>query len=109
MDLPVDKVLVSGLLAALNSFIFEQFEQPIESIDMAGFRWIYIYEHELNLIFVASDTKDVNAEVLRARLEVIKQTFISTYIKDKNYLGDKWNGNISIFKSFGTVLDNYYS
>ncbi len=109
LDLNIDELLVSGLLAALNQFILTQFKQSIESIDMAGLRWIYLTDEEFNLIFVASDTKDMNAEIIRARLSVFKESFIKEYIKNKDNWTENFKGDVSIFDPFNIVFDKYCS
>ncbi len=106
-DLQVNEDLVSGLLTALNQFTITEFKQPIESIDMGGLRWIYILDKQYNILFVASDTKNINAEVLRSRLNIIKQSFIDEYIDDS--WRDTWHGNRSIFYSFNDILEKFYN
>lgn len=56
IEVEVNEHLVSGLLAALNQFIMTQFEEPIESIDMGGARWIYVYDKEKEILCVAAET-----------------------------------------------------
>ncbi|MEJ2251541.1 MAG: hypothetical protein P8Y70_14545 [Candidatus Lokiarchaeota archaeon] len=107
-ELLVDEDLVSGLLAALNQFTIYEFKSGIESLDMGGLRWVYLEDKETNLLFIAADTKDVNAEILRARLNVIKQSFTKTYFDNKN-VKDDWDGNTEMFSPFKDVIDEYYS
>ncbi|MBY9006633.1 MAG: hypothetical protein KGD63_07730 [Candidatus Lokiarchaeota archaeon] len=110
-DLVANEDLVSGLLTALNHFTVFEFKEGIESIEMGGLRWVYLEEKEENLLFVAADNKDVNAEILRARLNIIKQSFIHEYAKDidfAKFLKDEWNGNISKFYPFKKIIDEYY-
>ncbi len=109
LDFPVKDDLVSGLLTALNQFTLTEFNQPIDSIDMGGFRWIYILEPEYNLLFVVADVKDSTAENLKARLMFIKQLFIKQYVQDKEHWKKTWNGDMEIFKPFGDLIDKYYS
>jgi hypothetical protein len=108
-DLMVNEDLVSGLLAALNQFTVFEFKSGIESLDMGGLRWVYLEDEETNLLFVAADTKDVNAEILRARLNVIKQSFIKTYFNDTRNIRREWDGNTRKFDPFKEVIDEYYS
>ena len=103
-----DEDLVSGLLAALNQFIITQFKEPIESIEMSGLKWVYLFDNESNILFVAADTKDINAEIIRARLDFLKQLFFKEYIKDKVNWRNKWVGNTSFFIPFRDKIEKYY-
>ncbi|MCK4370817.1 MAG: hypothetical protein KAW03_07100, partial [Candidatus Lokiarchaeota archaeon] len=89
MDFPINEDLVSGLLTALNQFTIVEFKQGIESIEMGGLRWVYISDKDTNLLFIAADSKDVTAETLRARLDVIRYTFIQQYAHKGNRWGTK--------------------
>ena len=109
MDLPVNEDLVSGLLTALNQFTIMEFKQGLESIDMGGLRWVYIMEKEANLLFVAAGPKDLHAEILRARLNVIKQAFIQEYFSEKEKPKKKWNGNVETYLPFKKIIDQFYS
>ncbi|MFW9973393.1 MAG: hypothetical protein ACFFDF_24630, partial [Candidatus Odinarchaeota archaeon] len=109
MDFPVNEDLVSGLLTALNQFTIVEFKQGIESIEMGGLRWVYIQDKGTNLLFIAADSKEVKAEILRARLDVIRQTFIQQYANEKNVWGSKWAGNVEIYKPFEQVIDEFYT
>ncbi|MFX1464562.1 MAG: hypothetical protein ACFFBF_16180 [Promethearchaeota archaeon] len=109
MDFPVNEDLVSGLLTALNQFTMVEFKQGIESIEMGGLRWVYILDKETNLLFIGADAKDVTAEILRARLDVIRHTFIQQYAQKGNRWGSKWAGNVEIYKPFEDVIDEYYT
>ncbi|MFX1467670.1 MAG: hypothetical protein ACFFB8_03335 [Promethearchaeota archaeon] len=109
MDFPVNEDLVSGLLTALNQFTMVEFKQGIESIEMGGLRWVYIQDKETNLLFIGADSKDVSAEILRARLDVIRHTFIQQYAHKGNRWGSKWAGNVEIYKPFEDVIDEYYT
>ena len=107
MDLKVNEHLVSGLITALNQFTLVEFKQPIESIDMGGLRWIYIPDRDSGLLFVASDEKKISAEIIRARLNIIKQSFIEEFIPEN--WKDTWQGEVSIFESFTPLIENYYN
>ncbi len=109
MDFPVNEDLVSGLLTALNQFTIVEFKQGIESIEMGGLRWVYIQDKETNLLFIGADSKEVTAEILRARLDVIRQTFISQYANEKNRWQSKWAGNVEIYKPFEDIIDEFYT
>jgi len=109
MDFHVNEDLVSGLLTALNQFAIIELKQPIESIDMSGLRWVYELDKDSNLLFIIADTKDIQAEMLRARLNVIKNEFIQEYIKNKQEWREKWDGNIDIFRPFQNIIEEYYA
>lgn len=109
LSLPLDEDLVSGLLAALNQFTVFEFQEGIESIDMGGLRWVYLEEKDLNLLFVAASEKTVSSSILRARLNIIKQTFISEYASDKEEWTALWKGNTDHFNPFKKVIEEYYS
>ncbi len=109
MDFSVNEDLVSGLLTALNQFTIVEFKQGIDSIEMGGLRWVYIQDKETNLLFIAADTKDVSADMLRSRLDVIRNTFIEKYLNDKAYWLNRWNGNVEIYKPFEKTIDEFYT
>ncbi|MFX1601562.1 MAG: hypothetical protein ACFFB6_13285 [Promethearchaeota archaeon] len=109
MDFPVNEDLVSGLLTALNQFTIVEFKQGIESIEMGGLRWVYIQDKDTNLLFIGADSKEVTADILRARLDVIRQTFILQYAHEQNKWGSKWAGNVEIYKPFEDVIDEFYT
>ncbi len=109
MDFSVNEDLVSGLLTALNQFTIVEFKQGIDSIEMGGLRWVYIQDKESNLLFIAADTKDVSADMLRSRLDVIRNTFIEQYLNDKAYWLNRWNGNVEIYKPFEKTIDEFYT
>lgn len=75
LDMNVDEDLVSGLLTALNQFTKMEFKQGIDSVDMGGLKWVYLEDKETSLLFIAADSKDVNSNILKGRLNVIKQEF----------------------------------
>ncbi len=110
MDLSLDEDLVSGLLAALNQFTVFEFQQGIESIDMGGLRWVYLEEKEANLLFVAAADKNVSSNILKARLSIIKQTFLEKYVlSDLEKWKKTWKGNTDLFTPFKQIIDEYYS
>ncbi len=109
MDIPINEDLVSGLLTALNQFTIMEFKQGLESIDMGGLRWVYIMHKETNLLFIAAGPKDVNAEMLRARLNVIKQAFTQEYFAENEQVKEKWDGNVEQYNPFKDVIDQYYT
>lgn len=108
MDLPLDEDLVSGLLAALNQFTVFEFQEGIESIEMGGLRWVYLEVKDLNLLFVAASEKNVNSDILKARLNIIKQVFIQEYASDQEKWNASWKGNTEVYYSFKDTIDEYY-
>ncbi len=109
MDFPVNEDLVSGLLTALNQFTIVEFKQGIDSIEMGGLRWVYISDKETNLLFIAADSKEVTSDMLRARLDVIRYTFIQQYANEKNRWKGKWAGNVDVYQPFEYIIDEYYT
>ena len=109
MDFPVNEDLVSGLLTALNQFTIVEFKQGIESIEMGGLRWVYIHDKETNLLFIGADSKEVTADTLRSRLDVIRHKFIQQYAGDKTSWQGKWTGNVEIYRPFENIIDEYYT
>ncbi len=107
-EIPINEDLVSGLLTALNKFTVFEFKQGIESIEMGGLRWVYLEDKESNLLFIAADNKEVSADMLKARLNVIKQTFLKEYVETNIFKKDKWDGNTDPFEPFKQVIDEYY-
>ena len=74
-----DEDIVSGFLTAFNQFSMMEFKQSIDSIEMGGLRWSYIVEPKYNLLFVAASTKEMKTEILKTRLDVIKNAFGTIY------------------------------
>ncbi|MHA1150102.1 MAG: hypothetical protein ACTSR8_17855 [Promethearchaeota archaeon] len=103
-NLPLNDNLISGLLSAINQLTMVEFKQPIESINMGGFKWIYLLDLDLNLMFVASDLISVSTETIKGRLLFIKDLFIRQFEATIN----DWTGDVEQFKPFGDVIDNYY-
>jgi hypothetical protein len=104
----IDEFLVSGLLSAFNQFIMTEFHAPIESLEMGGFRWIYLPETEYNLLFVAADTKSVSTEKLKSKLNIIKESFINNYKQVWIKRGKTWTGNVTVFLPFLEEIENFY-
>jgi len=109
MDFPVNEDLVSGLLTALNQFTIVEFKQGIESIEMGGLRWVYIQDKDTNLLFIGADSKEVKSDMLRARLDVIRHTFIQEFAGEKARWQGKWTGNVEIYRPFEKIIDEYYT
>jgi len=104
----IDELLVSGLLSAFNQFTMTEFHQPIESLEMGGFRWIYLADPELSLLFIAADMKTVSTERLRSKLMIIKEAFINEFRQVWANRGKSWAGDVNIFVPFIEVIENYY-
>ncbi|MHA1231179.1 MAG: hypothetical protein ACTSRP_07595 [Candidatus Helarchaeota archaeon] len=77
----------------------------IESIDMSGFRWVYVDMKEI-LYIIAADRSD-NVDILKKQVNVIRQNFLHHFgYKDEKDFASKWNGNISQFEGeFEEILD----
>lgn len=77
----------------------------IESIDMSGFRWVYLDMKDI-LYIIAADRFD-NVDTLRKQAKVIRANFLHTFsYQDEKDFVDQWNGNISQFEGvFEDVLD----
>lgn len=58
LNITIAENLISGLLAAINSFVVSEFNQPIDSINMGGFYWVYNYDEERRLLFICADSPD---------------------------------------------------
>jgi len=104
----LNEYLVSGLITALNQFTLSELKEPIESIDMGGQKWVYVLDEENRLLFVGSDSKNSVTEMLRARLNAIRQTFIKKYVIEEKTWNDKWNGAVDMFEPFKLIIERYY-
>ena len=104
----IDELLVSGLLSAFNQFTMTEFHQPIESLEMGGFRWIYLAETDLSLLFIAADIKTISTAKLRSKLMIIKEAFINEYRQVWENRGKSWAGDVNVFVPFIEVIENYY-
>lgn len=104
-----DEDIVSGFLTAFNQFSMMEFKQSIDSIEMGGLRWSYIVEPEYNLLFVAAGTKEMKTEILKTRLDVIKNAFIKEFDPVWEKKGHNWDGNINIFLPFLKLIEDYYN
>jgi len=110
MDLPIDEDLISGLLAALNQFTTYELKEGIESIEMGGLRWSYLEEKDANLLFVATSEKNISSNMLKARLNIIKHSFIEQFVSDnRDEWKSLWKGNTEHFSPFKDTIDEYYS
>jgi len=108
LEKEINEHLVSGLLAAINQFILTQFTEPIESIDMGGLRWIYLHDKINKILVVAADTKEADALVLKAQLEILKLAFITQFLsKNQSWLQGSFDGNLTFFEPFSKVVEEY--
>ncbi len=104
-----DEDIVSGFLTAFHHFSMVEFNQSIDSIEMGGLRWVYILEPKYNLLFVAANTKKMKTEILKTRLNVIKNAFTKEFNQVWEKKGHNWDGNINIFLPFLQLIEDYYS
>jgi hypothetical protein len=104
-----DEDIVSGFLTAFNQFSMMEFKQSIDSIEMGGLRWVYIVEEKYNLLFVAASTKEMKTEILKTRLDVIKNAFIKEFDPVWEKKGYNWDGDINIFLPFLKLIEDYYN
>ncbi|HEY0090725.1 MAG TPA: hypothetical protein VGB37_17880 [Candidatus Lokiarchaeia archaeon] len=104
----IDEDLVSGLLSAFNKFAMTEFHQPIESLELSGFRWVYLSDSEYNLLFVAADNRNETTEKLRSKLNIIKDAFINQYKEEFVKRDNTWDGDKNLFLDFIDVIDNYF-
>jgi len=104
-----DEDIVSGFLTAFNQFSIMEFNQSIDSIEMGGLKWVYILEPKYNLLFVAANKKKMKSEILKTRLNVIKNAFTKEFDEVWEKKGHNWDGNINIFLPFLQLIEDYYS
>ena len=100
--------LISGLLSAFHQFTMVEFHQPIESIEMAGFRWIYIVDEEYDLLLIASASKDLPSDLLRGRLNTIREAFIADFGQRWLERGENWSVETTPFEPFLDTLEQFY-
>ncbi|MHA2471676.1 MAG: hypothetical protein ACXAES_00425 [Promethearchaeota archaeon] len=104
-----DEDIVSGFLTAFNQFSMMEFKQSIDSIEMGGLRWIYIVEQEYNLLFVAASEKDMDTQILKGRLDVIRNAFLKEFTPTWKKKGKTWDGDINVFLPFLQLIEDYYN
>ena len=108
MGIFLDENIVSGLISALNQLTMIEFKQPIQSINMGGFKWIYVVDQETNLMFVMSDSIEVSTEVIKGRLNFLKRLFMKRFVPNKNVWRQEWTGDIEMFQPFKESIKNYH-
>ncbi len=104
-----DEDIVSGFLTAFHHFSIEEFHQSLDSIEMGGLKWIYILKPEFKLLFVVADVKEVKTEILKGRLNVIKEAFLKEFEKVWIKKKHSWDGNMNVYMPFLKVIEDYYS
>ncbi|MHA1519682.1 MAG: hypothetical protein ACTSVZ_09800 [Promethearchaeota archaeon] len=98
-NFPFNAELVSGLMAAMNSFSEVEIQQEgIQSIEMYDQRWVYLKDSVHNLLLIGADFRDSNAKVMRSRLNVIDTLFVQKYGIDPQF----WDKGAIDIKQFAT-------
>ena len=103
-----DEDIVSGFLTAFHHFSVEEFHQSLESIEMGGLRWTYTLEPIFRLLFVAADNKNIKTEIIKGKLNVIKNSFIKQFKSVWEKRGETWDGDLNVFSPFLKTLEDYY-
>ncbi|MHA1784965.1 MAG: hypothetical protein ACTSVY_05535 [Candidatus Helarchaeota archaeon] len=105
-DLETDPDLLSSFLSALYTFSEEvsgESGKGIESIEMGGFKWVYI--EVKNLLFICAATKSDATDMIKAKINTIKNKFIEMHPDvDQDDFHDKFDGNVSQFEDFEAPL-----
>ena len=96
--LPIDETMISGLISALNELTMVEFKQPIQSVNMGGFKWIYSVDEPTNILFVMSDFIDISTDVIRGRLNFLKMLFLRNFVSDVETWKSEWTGDIERFQ-----------
>jgi hypothetical protein len=111
MKIESDEDIVSGFLTAFHHFSMVEFRQSLESIEMGGLKWTYILEPDpYNLLFVSADSRDAKTEMLKARLNVIRKSFIEEFKSVWKKKKKSWiDGDINIFLPYRDVIEDYYN
>ena len=104
----LNEYLISGLLSTMNIFSEVELEgKGVESIDMAGLRWVYLKDVMNNLLLVAADSKSANSDLMSARLDVIKKMFVKTFDIDAHFWA-KGPIEIGQFEKFSITVQMVY-
>jgi hypothetical protein len=104
-----DEDIVSGFLTAFHHFSMEEFHQSLESIEMGGLRWTYTLEPKYKLLFVAADNKSVKTEIIKGKLNVIRNSFIEEYKSIWDGRGKNWDGDLNVFTPFLQTIEDYHN
>lgn len=104
----MDPDLVSGLLGAFNNFSeMELSGLGIDSINMGGLQWVYLNNVSLNMLVVAAERKGAgNADLMRARLEVIMNAFITKFQITPEIMDGQTASYVKEFHEFDKDLDD---
>ena len=104
----IDPDLVSGLLSALHNLSEVELKQEgIESINMGGLSWVYLDDKIYKILFIAADARGTNPQVLRFRLDIIKNAFFDKYKLTPEKWKEIWKGDIREFSNFDEIVDLY--
>lgn len=102
-----DPDLLTSFLSALYRFSEEVSTRHIgiESIEMGGLKWVY--NDKDNFLFIAAAEKSDNSSEIRSQVNIIRINFLNDYpdCKDEDF-SDKWDGNISQYDNFVSVIDD---
>jgi len=60
------------------------------------------------LLFVAADNKNIKTEIIKGKLNVIKNSFIKQFKSVWEKRGRNWDGDLNVFSPFLTTLEDYY-
>lgn len=104
----IDPDLVSGLLGAFNNFSeMELSGLGIDSINMGGLQWVYLNNISLNMLAVAGERKGAgNADLMRARLEVVMNAFINKFQITPEIMEGSAASYVKEFHEFDKDLDD---
>ncbi len=98
-----ERLLLSGFLSAIESFVREATDNEIESINLSKKRFTYSIDEDL--IFVICTEENVNQLMVTRFVEAVKKEFWNNYRNDINIdLID-----YSIFESFREVVEKLMS
>ena len=75
---------------------------------MGGLRWTYTLEPKFRLLFVAADNKNIKTEIIKGKLNVIKNAFIKQFKSIWDKRGETWDGDLNVFSPFLSTLEDYY-
>ncbi|MHA1682883.1 MAG: hypothetical protein ACTSUE_18235 [Promethearchaeota archaeon] len=103
-EMKIDPDLISGLLSAFNNFSEVELNGVgIESINMGGLQWVYHNDTTREMLVIAADSKRLNPEVTRARLDVIHKMFVNQFgLKPGSLKGAM---HVTQYQGFAGVLD----
>ncbi|MFX1465765.1 MAG: hypothetical protein ACFFA5_04770 [Promethearchaeota archaeon] len=99
----LDDDLLSSFTSAIFTFTQELGEKSIHVLDMENLKFLYAYEQENDLILAMGIDRDDEKQLgtFKTVLDEIKTVFIEKY----GSLLVNFDGEISVFKEFGTDVD----